>query len=193
MTAITVARRGLKEVDPVKRFLVIGVVGLIAAIALAVAPSKADTATKNDGNDTIGFLDIEEVQHNHGANDKLVHKVITFDNWASSQLTGGNYIELDFDLPSDDSGRMIEIKYQGGELKAKMYQIDPPRYLRTIDVSRPSEHAVKVRFKKSELKSGIDSYKWRVRTVYDGSECPTTVCVDTRPNKANNWISHNGL
>ena len=176
-----------------KRF---ALVGLAIAIALVAAPAGGDTVKKTDGEDERNsLLDIKSVKHSHDG-DKLMHKLTTYGAWDSTDLKIRAIhfiIKLSGD-PDHNAERLILIYYKNGDMRAKLYNTfgDPPAFMDHINVSRPNNKSVKVKFKKSKLEAGdISRYKWSATTVDESSSGCNRGCYDHEPN--NGMITHKNL
>jgi hypothetical protein len=152
-------------------------IGLTAAWATA-PPSNADddaanpaakrvsvvTGSSNDPDDTIGPLDIArvtdrtvEVAPEHF---QLTYRVVTFDAFESSRLDldERNFvIELNRDGESG-SERNVRISTQNGRLVAEVISNASREVIATVNVTRPSDHAVQISGPRRLL--GARSYFW---------------------------------
>lgn len=144
------------------RALVLGL-----ALTLLAVPSAADNKWVSDRDDTKGFLDVKAVAHGHGRGDRLKHTVTTFAMWRSKDLWCG-VVTMEF----PDLDRELIVFYRK-KLRAIVVNERTGEGIGNPRVTRPTRRRVAVVFPRRWLRPGLDEYRWFVRTVRRGADCPS--------------------
>lgn len=141
---------------------------LVAGLALALlaVPSAADTKWVTDRDDTKGFLDVKAVAHGHARGGRIKHTVTTFARWRSKDLWCG-VVTMEF--PGLD--RELIVFYRK-KLRAIVVDERTGEGIGNPRVTRPTRRRVAVVFPRRWLRPGLDEYRWFVRTVRRGGDCP---------------------
>lgn len=143
-----------------------GVLAVGLALTLLTVPSGADTTWVTDRDDTKGFLDVKAIAHGHGRGGRLKHTVTTFAKWRSKDLWCG---AVAMEFPGLD--RELIVFYRK-KLRAIVVNERTGEGIGNPRVTRPTRRRVAVAFPRRWLRPGLDEYRWFVRTVRRGSDCP---------------------
>ncbi|HYI44122.1 MAG TPA: hypothetical protein VE174_01500 [Actinomycetota bacterium] len=156
---------------------------LVTALLLGVpAPVSADKKSVPDPDDVNGALDIKAASHRHGSKGKLVHIIVTHEDWEPSILAAEeSWFAMLFDVDRDredefGENRYLKIDYSEEEgLHAGMYSQGfggPGEFIANVPVTKPNAASVRVVFPKKLLARRIKEYRWRAIASYeDEAEC----------------------
>lgn len=175
------------------------VAGVLAACLMLAAPAGAGTATREDGNDSPGLLDVQRVVHGHAGDGILLHRFKTFEKWDWSIFENETFADFSFFV---NGGRRVDrtltvTTSPDGTPYAEMYDRDGDTvgYAR---VWKPTPRSLQVEFHRSLLGKNVDSYRWKLLTTFhedDHEKCGTSgnaikLCPDAAPNRGKGKIRH---
>lgn len=158
---------------------------LLAAIALAlvsavmwVTPAAAHTFTRNDGNDSIGRLDLRSVSVSHTAT-AVVHKVRTFEAWTPKALGHDSFFLIQIDKNNGAQGvyeRCAFIFYTT-RLRGSLTNCGQ-QFIRYLPVAKLSGTVATITIPKSQTGN---VYWWAAASRWEGP-APCGACIDFAPN-----------
>ena len=165
-------------------------VGTALVITLfAFSIGMANERSDRDPNDSKGPMDISSVFMGHKRNDRLIHKLKTFEVWYGEDLSHGGILVY-FDTNNDFKiERCLRIYFhrERQAIEAEMEGRRCEKSIAPVHVSRPDSRTVKVVFPKHLLGRGKAQYRWWSETFYaeDLGPCSgeTGGCDDRAPNK----------
>lgn len=160
---------------------------LIVALLLVPFGVLAQRASSDDPQDTSGLLDVRRVNLS-GALERPTFKTITFKRWTAKRLWDRGYVIVHLDASGDNRfEHYILVRSTGGRMAASLYRDrknDVDVFVGDVDVWRPNKRSVAVRVKLARLNMPEQRtyYRWFVKTLMLGNNCPT-VCMDRVPNR----------
>lgn len=172
----------------------------LAALMLlpAVAASADGHAERDEDLDRFMFLDIAEVSHRHDGR-SLIHRISTHEAWATEDLDNRSKIFFKFSFDNDSyDEREVRVDVEDGVLSAVMYSGANKR-ITEVEVTRPDDRSVRIRFLPRLLKPDISHYTWRTKTIAHGCDDPNTEtnplaasmrCFDYAPNDRHDQVAH---
>ena len=176
----------------------------LTLLMLSSSIALADVVSRRDGEATDnGPLDIKWVSHGHRER-RLIHTLRTYEPWRNRALRhSSSWIAL-FDRRSGSFGdeRYLRVDYsQDKGLYARMTTFGthgPGEFIGRVQVWRPNDHSVRVRFPKRFLGRHVERYEWRAITSFeDGDTCRSSPdsadqggCIDSAPGRHQPAIEH---
>ena len=164
---------------------------LAVLVALPLPVARADRlAHRDESLDGFMFLDIAEIAHGHDGR-LLTHRLTTHEAWTVEDLDNASRILFRFSTDPDGAvEREVRVDSGNGELWAVMFS-GAGKSLGSVEVDRPNNRSVRIRFLPSMLKEGLERYRWRTKTNAQGCDNPDTEtdpiaaskrCMDYAPN-----------
>lgn len=153
---------------------------LLIAPLLSVGPAVGHTATRNDGNDSPGRLDIRSASVGH-ANNRVVHTVRTYDGWTPRSLGNDSFLIIEIDKNFDnDFERCAFIFFAGGRLRGSLTNCGRT-FIRQLPVSKPSPAVARVTIPTADTGQ---AYRWVAFSYWTGlpARC-SDLCFDAAPNR----------
>jgi hypothetical protein len=160
-------------------FLVAFALVLIAPL-LSVGPAVGHNATRNDGNDSPGRLDIRSASVGH-KNTSVVHTVRTYEGWTPRSLGNDSFLIVEIDTNLDnDFERCAFIFFAGGRLRGSLTNCGRT-FIRQLPVSKPSAAVARVTIPTANTGR---VYRWVAFSYWTGrpARC-SDLCFDAAPNR----------
>ncbi|HYI44049.1 MAG TPA: hypothetical protein VE174_01115 [Actinomycetota bacterium] len=156
---------------------------IVLGVLMTSGVAVADDISFTDADDSSGRFDIASYAASHieesGVKMTLKHDVVMYDEWADTEVGPGNGIRISFDVNDDGiTERTLSVRGNSdGSFYGVMFannkgKVEFRGYAR---VWREDSRSVSFAFPRRMLRRGLDSYGWRVSTVYsdsDNEDCP---------------------
>ena len=170
----------------------------VSVVVVLAAPAWGHVQTRLDPDDTSGPLDLVAVRHSHGTTDSgkvvLRFRVVTYETWDDSTINasgsssdsniGDQFISIELDLDGDGGvDRCVvvtraEVKSGDFRLEGNVFKdckyFNDQKLGRTLAVSRPDKHSLRLAVRTRLLAMKTTTYRWRVVTAFEregSAEC----------------------
>ena len=176
---------------------------LVATVALTISttmPSAAGSKSARDPSDVHGPVDVRRIEHGHGDDGLLWHKVVMWNRWGAKDLHGNDEIRFHFSYDGEDRYDEVHasVAVKNGKLAAWVFpyvegsdyaSVGPSERIR---FTRPTRYSVKIFFDKGWV-DVRDRYVWSVGSSYrnrDSKNC-REACFDYAPGNNPDRLEHN--
>ena len=165
----------------------------VSLLALALfggmLPTRADTLTVSDPNDTTGRLDVREAALFHkgsGGDLKYIWIIRTYNRWFPRHVDGGKgYIAIHIKRSQESSWRIKITKGNNGLVGRLSMCIEAQGCgmgdQQTYQATRPNKKSVRVKVPEEDLGAVGDTMKWITATAF-GTGCSGYCHFDRVPN-----------
>ena len=155
-----------------------------ALLYVMAAPSGAHIATRTDGDDTPGALDLSNASFSH-ANGQIRSTSRTFQAWSPSDLVNNQAFFFQYETRGDNTADYyVVVSWSGTALRGQLYRFTSgsPAFVRNVNATQDGRNVI-VTFRRSAMtirRSGNIAWMAQSRSI-DASSCLAPGCTDNMP------------